>query len=287
MSNTTAKDDEQWDLVIEPKKKLLSLNLREIIHYRDLIYLLIKRDFTTVYKQTILGPLWFIVQPLITTVMYGFVFGGLAKIPTDGIPQTLFYFSGTMLWAYFNACIMTSSDTFAANAGLFGKIYFPRLVMPISKAISNLISFSIQFVTMLVIQINYLAHGIKVWPTWWALLVPLIILWLAAFGTGFGMIISSLTTKYRDLRQVLSFGIGLWMYATPIVYPLSRVPEKYKWVFYVNPVSAPIEFFRKAFFGAGDVSPSLMITSIISSALVVIFGLVLFEKNERTFIDVA
>ena len=280
-------DGEKWDLVIQPKRKWLSLNLREIYHYRDLIYLMIKRDFTTVYKQTILGPLWFIVQPLVTTVMYGFVFGSLAKIPTDGIPQTLFYFSGTMLWGYFNSCIMTATDTFAANSGLFGQIYFPRLVMPISKVFSNMVSLIIQFATMLVIQANYLLHGIKVFPTWWAFAVPLVILWLAAFGTGFGMIISSLTTKYRDLRQVLAFGISLWMYATPIVYPLSRVPEKYKWAFYANPVSAPIEFFRHAFFGTGDISPLLMLTSIATSAFVVVVGLILFEHNERTFIDVA
>lgn len=287
MSDSIDVDGEKWDLVLQPKKKWLNLNLREIYHYRDLIYLMVKRDFTTVYKQTILGPLWFIVQPLVTTIMYGFVFGSLAKIPTDGIPQTLFYFSGTMLWGYFNTCIMTSSDTFSANAGLFGKIYFPRLVMPISKVFSNLISLVIQFATMLVIQGNYLLHGIKVYPTWWAFAAPLVILWLAALGTGFGMIISSLTTKYRDLRQVLAFGISLWMYATPIVYPLSRVPEKYKWAFYANPVSAPIEFFRNAFFGAGNVSALLMLTSLGSSVLLVAVGLMLFEHNERTFIDVA
>jgi len=287
MSDTIDVNGEKWDLVIKPKKKLFSLNLREIYHYRDLVYLMIKRDFTTVYKQTILGPLWFIVQPLITTVMYGFVFGSLAKIPTDGIPQTLFYFSGTMLWGYFNACITSATDTFSGNAGLFGKIYFPRLVMPISKVFSNMISLVIQFATMLVIQGNFLLHGIKVYPTWWALMAPLVILWLAAFGTGFGMIISSLTTKYRDLRQVLSFGMSLWMYATPIVYPLSRVPEKYKWVFYANPVSAPIEFFRNSFFGSGNISPSLILSSIALSAFVVFVGLVMFERNERTFIDVA
>lgn len=286
-ASRTKRQDEQWDLVIEPNTKWVNLNLREIYRYRDLIYLLIKRDFTTVYKQTILGPLWYIVQPLVTTVMWGFVFGNLAKIPTDGIPQTLFYFSGTMLWGYFNVCIMTASETFAANSGLFGKIYFPRLVMPISKVFSNMISLVIQFATMCVIQANFLIHGIKVFPSFWALLFPLIILWLAAFGTGFGMIISSLTTKYRDLRQVLGFGMNLWMYATPIVYPLSRVPEQYKWAFYINPLTAPIELFRSVFFGAGSASPMLVVSSIATSALVVIVGLSLFTHNERTFIDVA
>jgi lipopolysaccharide transport system permease protein len=280
-------NDEQWDLIIGPNTTWVNLNLRDIYHYRDLIYLLIKRDFTTIYKQTILGPIWYIVQPLVTTLMWGFVFGSLAKIPTDGIPQTLFYFSGTMLWGYFNSCINSASDTFSANSGLFGKIYFPRLVIPISKVFSNMISLVIQFVTMLVIQANFLLHGIKVYPTWWALLTPFIIIWLAAFGSGFGMIISSLTTKYRDLRQVLGFGVTLWMYATPIVYPLSRVPEQYKWAFYVNPVSAPIELFRYAFFGAGNMSPLLLLTSLASTALVVFVGLSLFTHNERTFIDVA
>jgi lipopolysaccharide transport system permease protein len=288
MSNTPINQtEEQWDLVIGPNTKWVNLNLREIYRYRDLIYLLIKRDFTTIYKQTILGPLWFVVQPLVTTVMWGFVFGSLAKIPTDGIPQTLFYFSGTMLWGYFNTCVMTASETFAANSGLFGKIYFPRLVMPISKVFSNMISLAIQFVTMCIIQANFLIHGVKVYPSVWALLFPLIILWLAAFGTGFGMIVSSLTTKYRDLRQVLGFGISLWMYATPIVYPLSRVPDQYRWAFFANPITAPIEFFRFAFFGAGTLNPVLILTSLVASGLVILVGLSLFTHNERTFIDVA
>jgi lipopolysaccharide transport system permease protein len=281
------KPNEQWDLVIEPNTTWVNLNLREIYRYRDLIYLMIKRDFTTIYKQTILGPLWYIVQPLVTTVMWGFVFGNLAKIPTDGIPQTLFYFSGTMLWGYFNTCMGTASDTFASNSNLFGKIYFPRLVMPISKVFSNMISLVIQFVTMMVIQVNLILHGVAVYPTLWALMMPLVILWLAAFGTGFGMIVSSLTTKYRDLRQVIAFAMSLWMYATPIVYPFSRVPEHYKWAFYINPVSAPIEFFRFAFFGAGYVNPLFLLTSIAITALLLVVGLSLFTHNERTFIDVA
>jgi lipopolysaccharide transport system permease protein len=223
----------------------------------------------------------------VTTVMWGFVFGSLAKIPTDGIPQTLFYFSGTMLWGYFSICVGTASETFAANAGLFGKIYFPRLVMPIAKAFSNMISLMIQFLTMFVIQANFIFHGIHVYPSLLALFFPLIIAWLAAFGTGFGMIISSLTTKYRDLRQVMAFGMSLWMYATPIVYPFSQVPAKYKWAFFVNPATAPIELFRYAFFGAGTLSPALILTSLASSALVVMIGLALFTHNERTFIDVA
>jgi len=286
LTNTTLPE-ENWTLVLEPKKRLLDFDLREIIRYRDLVWLFVSRDFSTVYKQTILGPLWFIINPLITTVMYTFVFGRLAKIGTDGIPFLLFYYGGTMLWNYFSSCMTNAADVFTSNSGLFGKVYFPRLIAPISKVFSNMISLGIQFATLMVFFVYFLAIGTPIRPSWWAFAFPLLIAWLAALGTGMGMIISSLTTKYRDLRQLLSFGMSLAMYATPIIYPLSQIPAKYSWAFYINPVSAPVELFRIWFYGAGRVPTSMMLTSLGMTAVFLFVGLVLFGKNERTFIDVA
>ena len=286
MSDISREDDGDWSLIIKPKRKWLDIDLREIYRYRDLVKLFVNRDFVTVYKQTILGPLWFILNPLFTTIMYSFVFGGLAKIPTDGIPQTLFYYGGTMLWGYFSACLASGSDIFTGNAGLFGKVYFPRLTVPISKVFSNLISVVIQFATLIVFYIYFVLTGATVRPTWWILFLPLLLAQLAALGMGFGMIISSLTTKYRDLRQLVAFGVSLWMYGTPIVYPLSQVPEGYRWFMLLNPVSAPIEAFRAAFYGVGGASPAMMWSSIGTTLFVLILGLILFNRNERTFVDV-
>lgn len=284
--NDTADGDGDWSLVIRPKSRWLDLNLREIYHYRDLIKLFVNRDFVTVYKQTILGPLWFVLNPLFTTVMYSFVFGNLAKIPTDGVPQTLFYYGGTMLWGYFSTCLNSGSDVFSGNAGLFSKVYFPRLTVPISKVFSNLISVGIQFATLVVFYVYFVATGSPVRPTWWILALPLILAQLAALGTGFGMIISSLTTKYRDLRQLVGFGVQLWMYATPVVYPLSQIPEKYRWLMGLNPVTAPIEAFRAAFYGVGGPTPGMMWISVAMTVVFLGLGLVLFNHNERTFVDV-
>jgi lipopolysaccharide transport system permease protein len=260
--------------------------LREIIRYRDLVWLFVRRDFVTVYKQTILGPLWCVLNPLFTTIVYTFVFGGLAKIPTDGIPPTLFYYGGTMLWGYFTSCLNSAADTFSGNAGLFSKVYFPRLTAPISKVFSNLFSAGIQLATLIAFYVYYAATGAIVRPTWWAFAIPLIFVQLAALGTGFGMIISSLTTKYRDLRQLVGFGIGLWMYATPIVYPLSKVPQKYRWIMDLNPVTVPIETFRAAAYGVGGVGLGQFTVSVALTVAVVFLGLILFNHNERTFVDV-
>ena len=282
----TTDDAGDWTLVLKPKRKWLDIDLREIYRYRDLVWMFVSRDFVTVYKQTILGPLWFILNPLFTTIMYSFVFGQLAKIPTDGVPQTLFYYGGSMLWGYFSTCLTTASDTFTGNSGLFSKVYFPRLTVPISKVFSNLISGGIQFATLIVFYLVYVLAGASVRPTWWALAFPLIFLQLAALGTGFGMMISALTTKYRDLRQLITFGITLWMYATPIVYPMSQVPAKYKWIMEINPVSAPIEAFRAAVYGVGGTSVGSMAISIVATLVVLFLGLILFNHNERTFVDV-
>lgn len=285
MSDTT-NDDGDWSLVIRPKSKWLNLNLRELYHYRDLIKLFVNRDFVTVYKQTILGPLWFIMNPLFTSIIYTFIFGNLAKIPTDGVPSTLFYYGGTMLWGYFSTCLNSGADVFSGNAGLFGKVYFPRLAVPVSKVFSNLISVIIQFATLLVFYVYFVARGAPIRPTWWVFAFPLLLAQLAMLGTGFGMIISSLTTKYRDLRQLVGFGMSLWMYATPIVYPLSQMPAKYRWVSIINPASAPIEAFRFAFYGVGGPTVFMMWSSIAVTFVVLFLGLILFNHNERTFVDV-
>ena len=286
--NTSIKlqDNEKWDLVLQPKSKLLDLKIRELIRYRDLVLLFIKRDFTTAYKQTILGPLWYIVQPLVSTVMYTFIFGNLAEIGTDGVPYLLFYFAGTMLWTYFTGTLNSASSVFTSNSGLFGKIYFPRLTVPISTTVGHIIKLGIQFACLLVFYIYYLIIGANVNPSWWILAFPLLIIWIGLLGCGIGMVISALTTKCRDLNQLLSFGLSLAMYATPIVYPLSEAPANLAWVFYINPMSAPVELFRIWFYGAGSVPTPMIFLSLGITAVFFFFGLVLFNRNERTFVDV-
>lgn len=281
------EQEQHWTTVIKPQKGLFDLRLREVIRYRDLIVLFVKRDFTTRYKQTILGPIWYIIQPLITTFMFAFIFGNLAKISTDNVPYLLFYYGGTMLWTYFESCFKDASDTFIANTALFGKVYFPRLTVPISRVLINLIAFGIQFALLLCFYVFYFFNGFRPHFTPFTLLLPLLIPWIAALGIGMGLIISAITTKYRDLKQLVTFGVTLWMYATPIVYPLSQAPARFSWVFYVNPVSAPIELFRVLFYGAGNVPVSMIVSSVLMSIVFLVYGLVIFTKNERNFIDVA
>jgi lipopolysaccharide transport system permease protein len=278
--------EEKWSLVIKPKRRLFDLQIRELLQYRDLISLFVKRDFVTQYKQTILGPLWFIISPLISTVIYTFVFGHLANIGTDGIPSTLFYYSGTMLWTFFTGCFLDSSNVFVNNAGVFGKVYFPRLVVPINCIFSNSIRILVQFAMLLAFLVYYIHIGSSVRPSCFALFFPLIVIWLAAIGAGAGIIISSLTTKYRDLRQLVTFGINLVMYATPVVYPLSEIPKRFGWVAYANPVCAPMELFRLWFFGAGSVGMEMILISLGITFFLVIMGLILFSQNEQNFIDV-
>ena len=281
-----SKQDENWDLVLESKHKLLDFNLKEVWQYRDLIWLFIKRDFTTQYKQTVLGPIWYVVQPLVTTVINTFIFGNLAKIGTDGVPYVLFYFAGTMLWTYFTNCLNTAAGTFSNNAGIFSKVYFPRLTVTISNTVSAAIKMGIQFCCLLIFYIYYLIIGANVHPSWMIILFPLLVLWIGLLGDGMGMIISALTTKYRDLNQLLGFGISLAMYITPIVYPLSEAPASFLWLFYINPVSAPVELFRIFFYGAGSVPPLMIFISLGMTFLFLFFGLILFNRNERTFVDV-
>ena len=278
--------DENWSLVITPKRKLFDLQIREIIRYRDLVFLFVKRDFVTQYKQTILGPLWFIINPLISTVMYTFVFGRLANIGTDGIPHTLFYYSGTMLWTFFAGCFNDSCNVFLVNADIFGKVYFPRLVVPINYIFSNSIRILVQFAMLIVFMLYYFFAESSIQPSLYLLLFPCLVMWLAAIGIGAGIIISSLTTKYRDLKQLVSFALNLAMYAAPVVYPLSKIPERFSWVAYINPVCAPIELFRSWFFGASSVNNTMILSSLGITVFVVATGLILFNQNEQKFIDV-
>ena len=278
--------DEYWDKVITSEHKLLDLHLRDVYRYRDLILMFIKRDFVVQYKQTILGPLWYLVQPIISSIMYTFVFGRLANIGTDGIPFLLFYYAGTMLWTYFTACLLQSSAVFTANQNIFSKVYFPRLTVPISMAVGQIIRLGIQFALLMVFYVWYVVRGSSVRPTVYAFLFPLIVLWIGFLGCGLGLIISSLTTKYRDLNVLLNFGVQLAMYATPVVYPLSEAPERFRWVFMFNPMSAPIELFRVVFYGSGFVPSEMIIASLGTTAVILFLGLILFTRNERTFVDV-
>ena len=278
--------DTEWDLIIEPKRKLLDLPIREVIRYRDLIVLFIKRNFVTQYKQTILGPLWFVINPLISTIMYIFVFGNLAKLSTDGVPQILFYYAGTMLWTFFSGCFTDATNIFVTNKDLFGKVYFPRLTVPISNIFGNLTRITVQFIFLLVFFIYYLVTTDVLKPSFAVLAFPLLLVWIAALGTGMGMIISALTTKYRDLRILVTFALNLAMYATPIVYPISQIPKKFSWVLYANPLSVPVELFRVWFYGAGTVTLGVACISIAETILLLFLGLVMFNQNERNFIDV-
>ncbi len=281
------KDKQQWDKVITAKKRLLDLHLRDVWDYRYLIKMFIKRDFVVTYKQTILGPIWYLVQPLITAVMYMFVFGQMAKVGTDGIPFILFYFAGTMLWTYFTSCLNSCAQTFSANQNVFGKVYFPRLTSPIATCGFHIIKLAIQCILLVAIYIySYFFQHASIHLSWYALLFPFVVLWIGLLGGSLGLIISSLTTKYRDLNILLAFGIQLAMYATPVVYPLSEIPERFSWLAYANPMCAPIEFFRIAFYGAGNLDLSMILTSIGMTVVLTLLGLILFTRNERNFVDV-
>lgn len=278
--------DDHWDLRIKPHTSWLDLHLADVWRYRDLLWLFVRRDFVSVYKQTILGPLWFFIQPLFTTIVFTVIFTGVAKVPTDGMPPMLFYLAGMTPWNYFAACLNNTSNTFVANAGIFGKVYFPRLVVPLSIVVSKIIQFGIQFLLFLGFFIYYLVTGAALNPHWALipLLVPALILLMAALGLGTGILVSSITTKYRDFTFLLAFGIQLMMYATPIIYPLSVIPEKYRWLIQLNPMTAPVETFRALFLGGPISWSGLGISSAITTVLL-LFGVVIFNKVEKTFMD--
>ena len=276
---------DDWTLIIKPEKGLLDIDLKGIWRYRDLWYMYVRRDIVTVYKQTILGPLWFFIQPAFTTIMYMFVFGGLAGISTDGAPQPLFYLSGIMLWNYFSECFNGASNTFTANAGIFGKVYFPRLVVPLASLTSNLVKMLIQLLLFVVVYVYFLLTGTPLSLNAAALLFPLLVLMLAFHALSWGLIVSSLTSKYRDLRYLVSFGLQLFMYATPIIYPLSAAGEKYRWALELNPLTPIFEAFKYGFLGCGSLSWGGLLYSAVFMVVTLFFSIIVFGRVERRFID--
>ena len=284
--STVHIEDEQWDMVIEPQAHLFDLKLREVWNYRDLLVLFVKRDFSAQYKQTILGPLWHFIQPIFTTLVFLLVFGKIANIPTDGIEPVLFYMSGISIWNYFSACLTSTSNTFVANAGIFGKVYFPRLVIPLSTVLSNVVKFGIQFLLLLAVMVFYgiKSHHFHFGLSW--LLIPLLVLMMAGLGLGLGIIISSLTTKYRDFTVLIGFAVQLLMYATPIAYPMSFLKNKSfaAWIAW-NPLTPIVEAFRYALFKTGSVNAAGLMYSGGFIVIVLFLGMLIFSKVERTFMD--
>lgn len=280
-------NEQEWTTVIQPKNKLLSVDFKEIWRYRDLMLLFVKRNIITQYKQTVLGPLWYLIQPLMTTIMYMVVFGGIAKISTDGLPQPLFYLAGICFWQYFADCLTKTSNTFVSNAGIFGKVYFPRLVTPLSDVISNLVRFSIQFGLFICVYLYYVIFtDVHVAPNWYALLFPVLVTMIAGLALGFGILFSSMTTKYRDLQLLLSFFVSLWMYATPVIYPLSTITnEKVKLAMMLNPLTGIVEFFKYGFLGVGCHDWWMLGYSFAFMVVLLGVGIVVFNKVQRSFMD--
>ncbi|MBR3819603.1 MAG: ABC transporter permease [Clostridia bacterium] len=272
--------------LITAEHKFLDLKLKEVWKYRDLIVLFTKRYFTVQYKQTVLGPAWLFLNPIISSLIYCFIFGGIAGMGTDGIPQILFYMSGNAIWGYFSSCLNNNANTFKSNAHVFGKVYFPRLTVPISNVFASVIKFGIQMILTVAFLVFYCIKG-DVHPNWWALcFLPVILIELGLMGMGLGIIISSLTTKYRDLSVLVGFGVQLWMYITPIVYPLSQSGDSwYKYILLINPVTAPVELFRYALLGQGTVQLPYIIFSVVFTMVVTILGIMIFNKVEKTFMD--
>jgi lipopolysaccharide transport system permease protein len=284
MSNS--RSEQRWTTVIKPVTGWFDLNLREVWRSRDLVMLFVWRDFVTVYKQTILGPLWFLLQPLLTTMVFVLIFGRLAGLSTDGVPRLLFYLLGTVTWSYFANCLQKTSTTFISNAHIFGKVYFPRLTVPLSIVISNLIAFAIQFSLFLLFFAFYASKGwIKpaLQPT--LLLLPVLLIQMAALGLGCGMIVASLTTRYRDLGLLVGFGVQLWMFVTPVVYPASMVPQRWEWLMALNPMAAIINTFRHAFHGVGNFDIGQLLVSMAVTATILAIGVLLFSRIEKSFMD--
>ena len=278
--------EKEWTMIIRPQEKLWKINLKEVWAYRDLITLFVKRNIVVQYKQTILGPLWYLIQPVLTVIMNMVVFGGIAHMSTDGIPQALFYMAGNVCWFYFSDCLNQTSNTFVANQGMFGKVYFPRMVVPISTVLSNLLRFGIQLLLFVAIWIFFFASGSDIHLTWTILLVPILVVMLAGLGLGFGILISSMTTKYRDLTILFGFIISLWMYATPIVYPISMVTnETLHTIIMLNPMTSIIEAFKYATLGQGYFSWGALGYSFAFMSILMLWGIVIFNKVQRSFMD--
>jgi lipopolysaccharide transport system permease protein len=280
-----SEKSENWDLIIEPQTSLFDLNLKDVWRYRDLLWMFVKRDFVSFYKQTILGPLWFFIQPLFTTITYTFIFGGLANLSTDDLPQPLFYMAGITAWNYFSDCITKTSTVFKDNANIFGKVYFPRLILPLSIVASNLVRFAVQMLLMIIMMFFYYYKGASFHVTWAILLFPILVLLMALLGLGLGLIITALTTKYRDLSFLITFGVQLLMYTTTVIYPLSSAPEKYKSLISLNPMTGIIECFRFALFGQGFLTINSIVYSTIFTFLSLVIGVLVFNKTEKTFVD--
>lgn len=285
----SATGNEQWDIYIKPREKGLNLNLSEVWRYKDLLYMYVKREFIATYKQTILGPLWFFIQPIFTTLIFMVVFGGIAQISTDGLPQMLFYMAGTVCWNFYSDCLTRSSSTFSANAAVFSKVYFPRLIVPVSGLVSAMIKMLIQLFMFLGFYIYFVLNGSDIAINKYALLFPVLIIMIAGLGFGLGIIISSITIKYRDLNILFNFAIGLLMYITPVIYPLSAIPQKYtdyKWIIELNPLSSIFEAVRYGLLGAGSFSWGGLLYSLIFTVIISIIGILTFNKVERKFVDI-
>ena len=276
---------QKFETTITPKRAWFDLNLKELLRYRDLVVLFVRRTFVSQYKQTVLGPAWAVIQPLLTTVVLTVVFGNIAGLAPEGVPSFAFYLCGSIAWGYFSACLTATSNTFTANAAILGKVYFPRLVMPISTVLSQLISFAVQFCFFLFFLAYYLLTGANVQPSAWVLLTPVLLLHLALLSLGVGVIISALTTKYRDLAMVVGFGVQLWMYATPVAYDLSLIPERFLNLYMLNPVTPVITLFRYAFLGVGQPHFAAYGVSCIVTLAVLLLGVLLFNRVEKTFMD--
>jgi lipopolysaccharide transport system permease protein len=275
-----------WTEIIEPRKSLFDWKIKEVWNYRDLLRMFVRRDFVAAYKQTILGPLWFFIQPIFTTITFTIVFGNFAGISSDGQPRMVFYMAGLTLWNYFSECFTKGSSVFTSNAGIFGKVYFPRLIMPITIVVSNLIRFGIQFILFICFYFYFLAIGNKsIQPNLYILLTPFLLVLMAGISLGAGMIFSAMTTKYKDLTFLLTFGVQLLMYATPVIYPLASIPDKYKTIVLLNPLSSIIETFRYAYLGTGTFSWSALGYSSIFMIVLLLSGITIFNKVERSFMD--
>ncbi len=285
MESPIIQTTEEWTEVIEPKKRLLDLRLNELWRYKDLVMMFVRRDFVSNYKQTILGPIWFFLQPLLTTIMFVFIFGRVAKLSTDGLPMMVFYLAGVTIWSYFAETLNKTASVFKDNSQMFGKVYFPRLTMPVSIVISNLVRFLIQFALFLAIWGYYLVSENSIHPNLYLLLTPLLVLMMGVLALGFGMIFSSMTTKYKDLVFLLTFGVQLMMYATPVIYPLSSIGEEYKWIILANPMSSIVETFRFGFLGSGSFSWLQLGYSFAFSIVILIVGTIIFNKVEKSFTD--
>lgn len=286
MTTEKSSIDDQWDIVITPRAKAISVDLHSVWRYRDLIWMFFKRDFITFYKQTILGPLWYLIQPTLTAITYFVIFGKIANLSTGGLPPLIFYLSGIVLWAYFSNCLINNAEVFSKNSQLFGKIYFPRLVMPLSVVLSGLVAFCIQFTLLIIISIGFKLSSTGFHINWLALpIIPFIVLYVACLSLGVGLIVSAMTVRFRDLAFAAGFVTQLWMFASPVVYPYSQIPEKYRLIFHLNPMTAPIESLRAVLFGSNSVPNTIWIANLGITIALLITGLVLFTRAESNAMD--